>query len=150
MCLNRNGLELFEYKHLNKGISIHVKMHPNFHLSYSILVCKSKNVMITLQKYQENPLKVSFCFQTGDNIVIYVSTRGHWDCTTLQQYCTTFGMFSTNKHFFSNNRLRMCSKRSPKVIWIGVICCRTDRNLCWKCVFMKIKKNGWTFYFKTR
>jgi hypothetical protein len=50
LCLNRNGLELFEYKHLNKGISIHVKMHPNFHLSYSILVCQSKNVMITLQK----------------------------------------------------------------------------------------------------
>jgi hypothetical protein len=28
--------------------------------------------------------------------------------------------------------------------------CRTDRNLCSRCVFMKIKENGLTFYFKTR
>jgi hypothetical protein len=51
-------------------------MHLNFHLSYSILVRKSNNVMITLQKYQEKPLKIIFCFQTGDEIVIYVFTRG--------------------------------------------------------------------------
>jgi hypothetical protein len=61
-----------------KRISLHiVKIHPNFHLSHSILACKSKNVMITLQKYKENPLKISFCFQTGDKIIIYVSTHGH-------------------------------------------------------------------------
>jgi len=41
-----------------------------------ILVRKSKNVTITLQQYRENPLKISFGFQTGDKIVIYVSTRG--------------------------------------------------------------------------
>ena len=67
---------------------------PKFHLSYAIFVRKSKNVMITLQKYQENPLKISFCFQTGDTIVIYRSTRGRWDCTTLQHHCTTFGLAS--------------------------------------------------------
>ena len=39
-------------------------------------------------------LKISFCFQTGDKIVIYVSTRGHWDCTTLQHHCTAFGFAS--------------------------------------------------------
>ena len=50
--------------------------------------------MITLQKYQENPLSIRFCFQTGDKIVIYVSTREHWDCTTLQHHCTTFGFTS--------------------------------------------------------
>ena len=54
-------------------------MHPYFHLSYGILVHKYKNVTITLQKEQENPLKISFCFQTRDKIVIYVSTRGHVD-----------------------------------------------------------------------
>jgi hypothetical protein len=53
-------------------------MHPNVHLSYGILVRKYKNVTITLRKEQENPLKICFCFQTGDKIVIYVSTRGHW------------------------------------------------------------------------
>ena len=37
---------------------------------------KTNNVMITLQKYQEKPLKIIFCFQTGDKIVIYVFTRG--------------------------------------------------------------------------
>ena len=58
-------------------------MHPNFHLSYGILVRKYKNVTITLQKERENPLKISFCFQTGNKIVIYVSTRGHCDCTTF-------------------------------------------------------------------
>jgi hypothetical protein len=52
-------------------------MHPNVHLSYGILVRKYKNVTITLRKEQENPLKICFCFQTGDKIVIYVSTRGH-------------------------------------------------------------------------
>jgi hypothetical protein len=33
--------------------------------------------LIFLQKEQENPLKISCCFQTGDKIAIYVSTRGH-------------------------------------------------------------------------
>jgi hypothetical protein len=42
-----------------------------------MLVRKYKNVTITLQKERENPLKVRFCFQNGDTIVIYVSTRGH-------------------------------------------------------------------------
>ena len=69
-------------------------MPPNFHLRYAILVRKSKNVTITLQKYQENPLKIGFCFQTEDKIVIYVSIRGHWDCTILQQDCATFGFAS--------------------------------------------------------
>jgi hypothetical protein len=46
-------------------------------MSYSILLRKYKNVMITLSKEQENSLKISFCFQTEDKIVIYVSTRGH-------------------------------------------------------------------------
>jgi hypothetical protein len=46
-----------------KGISLHfVKMHPNFHLIYGILVCKYKNVMIMLQKEWENPLKIRFLF----------------------------------------------------------------------------------------
>jgi hypothetical protein len=55
---------------------------------------KYKNVTITLQKEWENPLKISFCFQTGDKTVIYVSTHGHWDCTTLQHHCTTLGFAS--------------------------------------------------------
>jgi hypothetical protein len=52
-------------------------MHPQFYLSYAILIGKSKNVMITLQKYQEKSTKNSFRFQTGDKIVIYLFTRGH-------------------------------------------------------------------------
>jgi hypothetical protein len=44
-------------------------MHLNFHLSYGILVRKYKNVTITLQKEQENPLKICFCFQSSDKIV---------------------------------------------------------------------------------
>ena len=66
-------------------------MHPDFHLSYGILVRKYKNVTITLQKERENPLKISFCFQTGDKIIIYVSTHGHLDCTILQLLWTSFG-----------------------------------------------------------
>ena len=34
------------------------KMHPNFQLSYGILVRKYKNVTITLQEEQENLLKI--------------------------------------------------------------------------------------------
>jgi hypothetical protein len=45
-------------------------------MGYGILVRKYKNVTIMLQKERENPLKISFCFQTGDKIVIYVSTCG--------------------------------------------------------------------------
>ena len=87
--------EIGQFAAVQEGISLHlIKMHPKFHLRYAILVRKSKNVMITLQKYQENPIKISFCFQSGDKIVIYVSTRGHWDCTTLQHHCTTFGLTS--------------------------------------------------------
>ena len=48
-------------------------MHPNFHLSYGILVRKYKNVTIMLQKERENPLKIRFCFQ---------------------HHCTTFGFAS--------------------------------------------------------
>ena len=52
-------------------------MHPQLHLSYAILVRMSKNVMITLQKYKENPLKISFfVFKLGIQS-LSVSTRGH-------------------------------------------------------------------------
>jgi hypothetical protein len=76
-------------------ISLHfVKIHAHIHLRYGILVLKYKNVAITSQQERENPLKIRFCFQTGDKIVSYVSTRGDWDCTTLQHHCTTFGFTS--------------------------------------------------------
>jgi hypothetical protein len=45
----------------------------------------------------------------------------------------------------------MHSKRSPNPechMNRGVYCC-TDMNLSSGCVIMKIKENGWTFYFKT-
>jgi len=64
---------------------------------------------ITLQRERENPLKIRFCFQTGDKIVIYVSTRGHWDCTTLSAplynlrlclrlYRSASGWYNLNAH----------------------------------------------------
>ena len=88
--------EAKQFEIMSYHISLHfVKMHTNFHLSYSILVRKSKNVMIPLQKFQENPLKISFSFQNGDKIFIYVSTHGHWNCTTLQHHCTIFGFASS-------------------------------------------------------
>jgi len=68
-------------------------MHPNFHLGYGIFQ-QVQNAMITLQKEQENSLKISFLFPCRDKIAIYVCTRGHWDCITLQQYCTTFSFES--------------------------------------------------------
>jgi len=56
-------INVLAFKGLTLKITLHfVKMHPKFHLRYAILVRKSQNVMITLQKYQENPLKISFCF----------------------------------------------------------------------------------------
>jgi len=40
-----------------------VKMHANCHMSYDIFAHKHKQTLIiTLQKEQENPLKISFCF----------------------------------------------------------------------------------------
>jgi hypothetical protein len=57
-----------KYKKLNynkqdwKTLSI---SYPNVHLSYGILVRKYKNVTITLQKEQENPLKICFVFKPG-------------------------------------------------------------------------------------
>ena len=46
-----------------------VERYLNVHLCYGILVRKYKNVTITLQKEQENPLKICFCFQSRDKIV---------------------------------------------------------------------------------
>ena len=75
-----------------------VKMHPQLHLSYAILVRMSKNVMITLQKYRENPLKISFfVFKLGIQS-LSVSTRGHWDCTTLRLYRSVSGWYNLNVH----------------------------------------------------
>ena len=56
-----------------------------------------------VQKEQENKLKISFCFQTGDKIVIYVSTRGHWDCTTLQHHCTAFWLYRGASGWYNLN-----------------------------------------------
>jgi hypothetical protein len=86
-------------------------MHPNFHLSYGILVRKYKNVTITLQKERENPLQISFCFQTGDKIVIYVSTHGHWDCTTFQHHYATFGFASGYTEVLQGSTISMPTGR---------------------------------------
>jgi hypothetical protein len=49
-----------------KWLYLHfVKMHPNFHPSYGILVRKYKNVTITLQKERAHPLKSVFVFKPG-------------------------------------------------------------------------------------
>jgi hypothetical protein len=94
------------------SISLHfIEIHPNFHMSYNILLRKYKNVMITLSKEQENPLKISFCFQTGDKIVIYVSTRGHWNCTTLQHHCTAFGFASDYAEVLQGGTISMPTDR---------------------------------------
>jgi hypothetical protein len=66
-----------KYKKLNYNkrilknvISLHfVKMHPNFHLSYDILVRKY-NVTITIKKRTRKSIKISFCFQTRDKNVL--------------------------------------------------------------------------------
>jgi hypothetical protein len=55
-----------------KGISLHkVTTYSHFHLSYGILVRKYNNVMNTLQKEQEHPLKSVFIFKLG---IISLST----------------------------------------------------------------------------
>ena len=64
------------------------RLITNVHLSYDILLQEYKNITITLQKEQEYPLKFSFCFQTGDEIAIYVYIYEHWKCTTRQKSCT--------------------------------------------------------------
>ena len=86
-------------------------MDLTFHLSYGMLICKYKHVTITLQKERENPLKIGFCFQTGDKIVIYVSTRGHRDCTTLQHHCTDFGCASGYTEVFQGGTISMPTGR---------------------------------------
>jgi hypothetical protein len=65
----------------------------NFHLIYGIWDRKYKNITITLQKEQEYPLKLSFCFQISDNIVIHVYIHEHWNVTTRQHSCTEFNKF---------------------------------------------------------
>ena len=80
-------------------------------MSYGILLRKYENVMITLWKEQENPLKISFCFQTGDNIVIYVSTGGHLGCTTLQHHCTAFGFASGYAEVLQDGTISMPTDR---------------------------------------
>jgi hypothetical protein len=110
--MNTATLSTWQYApNYNKTRLKTLKMHPNFHLSYGILVRQYKNVMIMLQKERENPLKISFCFQTGDKIVIYVSTHGHWDCTTLQQHCTTFDFASGYTEVLQGGTVSMSTGR---------------------------------------
>jgi hypothetical protein len=42
-----------------------------------------------------------------------------------------------------------CSHTTACRFTIGRHFCRTDKNICSRCVFMKIIEKGWTFYFKT-
>jgi DNA-binding protein YbaB len=42
-----------------------------------------------LRKEQENTVQIRICFQIGNEIVIYVSTRGHGDCRELDITTTT-------------------------------------------------------------
>jgi hypothetical protein len=78
----------------NQKCTVEVSIwNHRFTMTSCLLWRKYKNVTITLQKDRENPLKLGFCSNRGKN-VIYVSTRGHWDCTTLQHHCTTFGFAS--------------------------------------------------------
>ena len=75
-------------------ISLHfVKMHQNVHLSYVIFVRKYKNVMIMLQKEQENPLKISFCFEAEDIIIIY-----YINPQALRFYPTSEPLYSLQLH----------------------------------------------------
>jgi len=94
-------------------------MHTNVHLSHGILVRKYKNVTITLQKEREKPLNISFCFQTGDKIVIYVSTRGH--CTTLRHHCATFGFASGYTEVLQGGTISMPTDRHVDNLSYGII-----------------------------
>jgi hypothetical protein len=81
-----------------------------------------KNVMITLSKEQENPITISWCFQTGDNIVIYVSTRGHWDCTTLQHHCTARNICLILSTIYSFISVSVCIDMDlSALLWPGPI-----------------------------
>ena len=54
------------------------------------------------------------------------------------------------KFSFQNNRLRECVEKVTLGQMNRDLYCRIDINLCPRCVYIKIKKNWWTFYFKTR
>jgi hypothetical protein len=43
--------------------------------------------------------------------VIYVSTRGHWDCTTLQHHCTDFGFASGYTEVLQGGTISMPTDR---------------------------------------
>ena len=93
---------------------------------HGILASKYKNVTNMLQKDQENPLKISFCFQTGDNIVIYMSTHGHWDCTTLRHHCTTFGFTSGSTKVLQGGTISMPMGRHVDNLY----CLETNHGHC--------------------
>ena len=71
----------------------------------------TKTSWLRYKKNKQNPFKISFCFQTGDKIVSYVSTRGHWDCTTLQHHCTTFGFASGYTEVLQGGTISMPTDR---------------------------------------
>jgi hypothetical protein len=62
---------------------------------YKMIVFKQLT-MITLQKERENPLKISFCFQTGDKIVIYVS-RNDYKMIVFKQLTISIKTQNDNK-----------------------------------------------------
>jgi hypothetical protein len=83
-----------------------VNIHPTFHIDCGILVRQNKNGTITLHKEQESSLRLSYYFQTEDEIVVHVYTLGHWNYTTLHHYCgevTQFKASSMPKVRFIDN-----------------------------------------------
>jgi hypothetical protein len=83
-------------------------------------------------KRTRKSIKNRFCFQTGDTIVIYVSTSGHWDCTTLQHHCATicldqytllnvYGASALQRQFVGRNIIP--SDSEPLVYVINTWCC---------------------------
>ena len=64
-----------------------------------------------VMKRTRKSIKNQFLFSNGDNIVIYVSTGGHLDCTTLQHHCTAFGFASGYAEVLQDGTISMPTDR---------------------------------------
>jgi hypothetical protein len=76
-------------------------------------------------KRTRKSIKISFCFQTGDKTVIYGSTHWHWDCTTLQHHCTTFGFASGYTEVLQGSTISMPTGRHVDNLYYP----RLDKNV---------------------
>jgi len=86
-----------------------IEIHPNFTWAMAFYSASTKTSWLR------------------DKNVIYVSPRGHWDCTTLQHHCTSFGFTSGYTEVLQGGTISMPTGRH-----VDNLKCNPNKIYRWK------------------